>query len=498
MKFLKTNTGIFILLFIISFSIKLLLLLIFNFDGYYGQDAYAYYDKSSIFIDSLYNFQIPPNLFWPIGFYSLTFLLNILTFGNTSLAAFLVSLTAGSLLPGATYLLSTELTKEYYEPAKAKRTGLYAGLIICLSGVIIKSGMVVMSDMPGLLFVILSVYYFSRYRAGNHIKHILLMGAFLSFSILIRYANILMVLLYVIIFVIDARSNKKPINVKHYALSLLIALVIFSPQLYYILKLGIPYFTTEKGPGLWFLNWNPLNFFKKDFFTNEGLMNYRFWNLFFYSSFVFHPLYLFVFGLGFISGVYYCFKNSFKTIILFLIPWILIHVIYLAGCPFQSGRYALSFFPPLAIMASIGIAEIKINVRYKKIFTVFAFSLLLIYGIIHINTFVSSKSEDLLTVNYLKNNIPANSLLLSFEITGAVNHYTNINHRDLYYYNPGTISQLIDSAKTDIYMIIPETKMQTQWKGLTLEKTYNYIKENYNLQKLYEISYYTIYRVNGK
>jgi hypothetical protein len=89
-------------------------------------------------------------------------------------------------------------------------------------------------------------------------------------------------------------------------------------------------------------------------------------------------------------------------------------------------------------------------------------------------------------------------MLLTFEITGAVNYYTDINHRDIYNYNSGEMKVLLDSVKTDIFMIVPDNKIQTQWKGLPLEDTYNYIKNNYVLNKLSDINYYSIYSIKQK
>jgi len=494
---LRTNTGIIVLLFIVSFIIKLTLIILFKFDGFYGQDSYAYYDNSKVFIESMYSFRFPPNLFWPMGFYFLTFLFNFITLGNISHAALLVSLTAGSLLPGAVYLLSTELFKKYFDSVKTKNISLYAGIIICFSGVVIKSGMVIMSDMPGLLFVVFSVYYLTKYINSNKSADVFFSAVFLSSSFLIRYSNVIVIIMYLFIILYLILTKTKIIKTCQIVLFLLTVSVIFLPQTFYILKYGINYFSAVEGPGYWFINWNPVNFFRNVFFTNEGSMNYRFWNLVFYSSFIFHPLYLSFFGLSFLSGLYFCYKRKISMAILILCSWILVHFIYFAGIPFQSGRYALIYFPPLAIISALGITEIH-NVVIKRIYLSLSVFLLLAYAIIHINNFVSEKNKDLSAVEYLAQNIPSRSMLLTFEITGAVNYYTDINHRDIYNYNSGEMKVLLDSVKTDIFMIVPDNKIQTQWKGLPLEDTYNYIKNNYVLNKLSDINYYSIYSIKSR
>jgi len=498
LKFIKSNTWIFLFLFLISFAVKLSLILIFRFDGFYGQDSYAYYENSRIFVEALYRLNFPPNFYWPMGFYFLTFLFNAITMGNISLASLLVSITAGSLLPGVTYLLSLELIKEYYESDKAKNISVVAGMIVCFSGVIMKSGIVVMSDMPGLVFALLSVYYFSKYVTGNSKYHLYLTGISLALSMLTRYANVFFVFLFIIIYVFRGYSHKSTNNKGHIISALIIALIVFSPQLFYIFKYGISYFRPETGPGVWVTNWNMLNYFGNNFTTTDGTMRYRFWNIIYYLSIVFHPLYLSVFGLAFISGMFYAIKKKRKHLILFSFPWLIIYILFLSGFPFQSGRYALGYFPPLAILASVGIAEINIKQLYKNAFVVFGIFLLILFSVYHINNFVSEKNKDLLVIEYLTKTLQPNSTLLTFEITGAVKQYTDINHRDIYYYNPEKMKGLMDSIKTDVYIVIPETKIQTQWKGLLLQDTYEFIKNNYTLNKLSDINYYSIYSISKK
>ena len=116
----KSNTYNFILLFVLSFIFRLLLIIVFRFDGLYGQDAYAYLEFSKKFYEALTAFQIPPNFYWPIGFYLFTSVFTILTLGNIDLAGLLVSLNSGSLCAGFVYLLAYEIVQNLKQPERKK------------------------------------------------------------------------------------------------------------------------------------------------------------------------------------------------------------------------------------------------------------------------------------------------------------------------------------------------------------------------------------------
>lgn len=488
----KKNINVFFLLFTLSLFIKLIILSVYKFDGFYGQDSYAYYDYSKSFIDSVNNFSLPPNFYFPVGFYLLTYIFNILTFGNTSIASLCVSLISNSLIPPVTFLLSYELIKNYFDERETRLISILSGILLCFSGSFIQAGIVIMSDSPGLFLALTSLYFLIKYSDTNKLIYSVLSFSFLSFSIITRYINVLFIPLFILAIIMQYKSLKK-VNYKHLILSLLIASVISLPQMYYIFKYGISYLRPEEGSGQWTTQWSLLNFFRKDFFIADGSFRYSLMNSIYYAAVIFHPMNFLIFGVFFFTGTYFIMINWYRSIFLYLILWILIFYIFLAGMPLQVSRYTLVYFPPVAVISSIGFFKMKVIYPYRKI--IFAFLLLILFssGMYRINNFIGQKNRDLKVVEYVNNNLKRNSTLFSFFITGTINHYSPKKSLEMYYYNSSRIKEIIDSSGTDVYFIIPENVIINQWRGLTLEQTFNFVKANYNPVKINEFDIYSVY-----
>jgi hypothetical protein len=78
-------------LFLVALLVRVAMALIFQFDGLYGQDPFAY-------------LQPPPPFFWPIG-YPLLVVLGTLVVGVQPLAGQLVSIIAGALIAPLVFLI---------------------------------------------------------------------------------------------------------------------------------------------------------------------------------------------------------------------------------------------------------------------------------------------------------------------------------------------------------------------------------------------------------
>ncbi|MGH2576046.1 MAG: ArnT family glycosyltransferase, partial [Ignavibacteria bacterium] len=238
----KSSSYYFILLFVVSFAFRLFFILIYKFDGFYGQDSYAYYEYSKIFIESATRFQIPPNFFWPMGFYLFTSVFTLITDGDIGLAALLVSLNAGALCSGAVYLVSYELLQGIYSEEERKKASLYSGIILCFSPILVKSSIVIMSDALGLLFAVCGVFYFVKYTNRQKLFYIAASFAFISVSIMTRYAYLIIIipLAVYLVYLKFSKAERFELKLNHLLISVFIGVLIFSPQLYYILNYGVP------------------------------------------------------------------------------------------------------------------------------------------------------------------------------------------------------------------------------------------------------------------
>ena len=492
----KSNTYYFIFLFFLSFVFRVIIIIAFKFDGLYGQDAYAYLEFSKKFYEAITQFQIPPNFYWPTGFYLFTSVFTIFTAGNIDLAALLVSLNSGALCAGFVYLLAYEITKGINETAR-KNLSLYSGLITAFSPILVKSSIVIMSDSLGLMFAAWGMWQFVKYFNTGKLKNIISAFIVFSLAIMTRYAFALLAV-PLIIYLIYYLTVQKPVrfkNIKDSLIAFVIGLIIFIPQLYYLFSYGVSYLQYEGEHGTWAAEWSFLNFFRKDFMTFDGTMHYKLWNGLYYLSPVFHPMYLLIFGIPFLTGLYLLIKRKQKSILVLLFGWIAVYYFYLSGNPFQSLRYTMSFLPAMAIVSAYGLAEIKIKGLYKNIFLYAGLILFVVYGVHHINGFANQKNTELEIVNKVSTVIPDGSTVFAFDITLAINHNTKLRADEFFNNTEEELKNKINTSKNDIYLILPVENIKSQWKGLPLEKKYEFIKSNYPLQTVTAIDKFTIFRI---
>jgi len=266
--------------------------------------------------------------------------------------------------------------------------------------------------------------------------------------------------------------------------------IIFLPQLLYIIKYGIPYFRYKGETPTWASSWNPLNIFRSDFFTVEGSLHYRLINGLFYMSPAFQPLLLSIFGLTFISGLYKSIKNLNRTLLIFLVIWIAVYIIYLSGSPYQSIRYTLCFFPAIIILSVYGLAEMNIKRFYKSVYVISGLILLSAYSFYDFSKFAERKNKEMECVAWVKDHVPAGSDLFTFEVTGAVKYYTGLDAKEYHSYYYSDIKLLTDTTKEKTYLLLPVVRINTQWKGLPIERSFDSLKNYLNPISLGKVNDY--------
>ena len=494
----KSNTYYFVLLFVLAFVFRVLLLVIFKFDGLYGQDAYGYLEYSKKFYQSLSSFQIPPSFYWPIGFPLFISVFTVFTAGNVWLAGLLVSLNSGSLCAGFVFLITYELFSGIIEEQR-KKISLYAGLITVFIPLLVKSSLVLMSDALALMFASWSMWQLVKYVNEFNLKHLIFAAVTLSIAVMTRYGYALLVIpvLIYIIYISVKNKVKAGILIRDLVIGSVIGIIIFIPQLYYIFQYGIPGLQHGVGVGIW-PGGSFLNFFRKDFTTFDGTIHYRMWNALYNLSPAFHPFYLSVFGFAFLAGAYLLLKRKKNKIIIFSLSWFLVYYLYFSGGSYQALRFLLSFMPAMVIVSAYGIAEIKLKDTYKNLFLYFGLVVFAVFMFYHMSAFTEQKNKEFEVINWVNKNIPEGSEVISFDITLAINHYTNIKADEFFNNKTEEIKNKIDSSANDVYFILPVKAIKTQWNGLPLEKKYDFIIQNYPLQKMNTVNNFTIFKLQKK
>ena len=354
-----------------------------------------------------------------------------------------------------------------------------------------------MSDSLGLMFAAWGMWQFVKYFNAGKLKNVISAFIMFSLAVMTRYAFTLLavpVLAY-LIYNIAVQKSLRLKFIKDTLFALVIGLIVFTPQLYYLFTHGVSYFQYDGSHGTWATGWSILNYFQKDFMTFDGTMHYKLWNGLYYLSPIFHPMYLLIFGITFLTGLYFLIKKKQKSILVLLLVWIAVYYFYLSGNPFQSLRYTMSFLPAMAIVSAYGLVEIKIKSHYKNIFLYTGLALSIVYGVYHISVFAKQKNIELEVVNKVSEFVPVGSTVFAFDITMAVNHYTDIKADEFFNNSEEDIKDKTSSSANDIFFILPIDVIKTQWKDLPLEKKYNFIKSNYPLQTVTTADKFTILRV---
>src|SRR5206468_11603050 len=110
------------------------------FDGLYGQDAFAYFRYARALWPWLLHGASLPIYYWPAGYPILVAL--VLPFsGWSSTAGQIVGVAAGASAAGLTFLLCRELLPG---APGGRAVALAAGLVVALSGAVLRASLVVM------------------------------------------------------------------------------------------------------------------------------------------------------------------------------------------------------------------------------------------------------------------------------------------------------------------------------------------------------------------
>lgn len=291
---------------------------IFDFDGLYGQDAYDYLKQCS----TLFSAEKESG-FWPPLY---PFLGNVLSLGFLPLIFSLQLLSILSLVVSG-FLLLRILYRLYPEK---QYLSLYVTLFFLLAPFVLRSGLLIMSDALAMMMLLMVFNFF--FTATGHKR---MMGVFLfaSFTLLTRYA--LAPLLVPVLLVLSYECWKE----KKIGLFFGAALLFVLPLVFNFL-----FWSTAAG-GLqhaWLQQWSPLNFFRYDFETNEGIQHYILPNFLQVLKVFYHPGFFLPLGLFLIFYRKSDWQSKSSKIILLSL---LLYLFFLAGIPYQNDRFLLPMLP---------------------------------------------------------------------------------------------------------------------------------------------------------
>jgi hypothetical protein len=466
-----------------------------SFDGLYGQDAFAYYDFAQALRTSLNDGSRPGPFFWPLGFPALLMAAHAL-FGTSSTTSQTVCILMGALLPVLVYMLSRQLGGERFG-------SLAAGLLMAVCGQAIQSSIVIMADIPALFWATLSgvllwIYLQSDSGEPQHEHRTwALVGAalVLALAVITRWLNLALALPWGLALLLAGRFRWRSA-----ALAFVGAALIFAPQILY--SRTSPYPTLNHA---WVEGWSPANLFQKEFTNVDGHFVYPQANAAFYAQVFSDSYYLWPVLTPFlVIGLWALWRRRAYPQLCFLLGWVLVPYVFLAGIPYQNIRFPLILFPPVAILTAFGIywAARLVSRRISSRFAYAAATVLLIWsagGMLNqasdtIRVFVANQERDKATANWVKAQLPPESSIYTFGLTLTLQHYTPLRVREVYYETPQTLET---GWGCNDYLLLNLWDIQHQWAGREPDKVYQWLRDHRGLTQMGQFGYYTLFQVGS-
>ncbi len=499
-----------LILLLITFIIRLIVILGWRFDGLYGQDPYAYLQQGLTIAQNLPHGQPPPDdFFWPNG-YPLLIAFFSLVAGKTALAGQIAALCCGMLLSPLLYLLCRDLLA----PPKHHQAGLLAGLIIAVSGQSILSSLVVMADMPALFWATLAAWCVVRALKSKQDNippaphpfrsaalYFLAAGATLAMAIITRWIYML---------ILPALGAYTIFNLYHHKRfwwtpfpAIISGTIILAPQLW--LTLNTPTGLLHS----WLTGWQPINFFSRHFENIDGQFFYLLPVAIFYAQPAGHPAYIFpLLGVSSLWGLWQLWQHRQGGVIILLIGWIMPVYLFLAGIPYQNFRFGLTLYIPLVILTSFGLSELLIKFRHSRLPAPLRFrvtvalkaliilSLLTMLGWSYfmVDNFLSQQKHSKIIAQQVEASLPSEATLLTFGLTLTLQHYSQLNTLELFYFDETSLDTLTQEQNL-LYLLLDLNNIQTQWQGKTPALNYQWLQTHTSLTKIGDFPPYSLFKL---
>lgn len=473
----------------------------YQFDGLYGQDAYAYYRYATGPLrDSLLALRPPPPFYWPPGYPILVALLSLLL-GVSPLSGQVASLIAGALVPLFTALLAWELWPDD-EGRQRVWIALLAGLFVALMPQMWQSSTVVMADTAALAASTLGAWALVRYGRGASGSWLFLAAAALALAILARWAHALVALPCTIYALVALARRPRRAALTQAAAAAAIVLVILFPIVFSAVQGGsLPGSERTSFIGnVQVVTWSPLNALQNTFAGSDGQLSYRLPNGLYYALLPAHRYYFTpLLALFLLPGLWLLWQRRTAARLLLLVAWPAIVYVFLAGIPWQNFRFALTYLPPMAILAARGVvAIVRAPGRARRLpllLVVVALPWMAAGGWTLGKSFIVRKQASLSTVHWVEAQVESEARLFTFGITLALEHYGDVEVYDVFLLTPEQMQALLQDDRPS-YLLLDVENVETQWAGRAPSQNYHWLRQEVGLTPLGQREPYSLFRVD--
>jgi len=479
-----------LLLFLFSLFIRLITVRLFQFDGLYGQDSFAYYGYAISLRQALLAGHLPPPFFWPIGYPTLIVMITAVI-GITPAAGQLVSIVAGASIAPLVYFIVRE-----YEP-KAIIGGVVAGMLAALAAQLLLSSISTMSDTASLFWATLSAWMMIKYLKNLQLRYLAISTIAFAFAILTRWVYGLLVIPWGISAVLAWRAAKLSWRQMTKATILAILLGGAIMTLHFIPDMARA--DLSYTGDLEVYSWSPSNAVTRQLHNTDGDFVYEYPTGWFYARPSFHPAYIFpFFTLFWLLGIW-AIRRHPPALIVLLVGWPLTIYLFLAGVPWQNWRFPLSFFSPMLVLVGLGIHWTwqRLRPRWRQaVLSACAIALIgsAAWSVRDIGKFTTRFNDQKAITAVIANELPPEATLIAFGLTSTLQHYTEIETLELFHLDQVDLQEIVE-GETAVYLLIDPKIVNSQWADMDLGRNVRWLQANYRITEMMPLEPFVLYQV---
>ncbi len=446
-----------------------------GFDGLYGQDAYAYYNAAAELVTGA---PFSP-FYWGIG-YPVLLLFAFVLFGVSAWSAQAITLLCGALIAPVVYSIAREL--------RLNRGGAFlAGTLVLIGAQSIQSSIVVMSDMPALLWAALSAYCLIRCGAGHRPAWLIGAAALLTLAGITRWLYFVLVPVWAIYLLF----SKRKIAPSDFILALIAAGLILLPQAAFAALRPTPLIDHA-----WVQGWSFENAFRRDFINVDGEFHFALINVQFYAAPLIDPVYITPILLPFaVIGAWRLRGNP--AAFMLLIGWLIVPFVFLIGIPYQNIRFALINLPPAALLIGSGVTAVaETRSRMRRIIAfvpaVIALMLMLIAANEHVPAFVARQQADRAVITWAAENIPDDATVYTLGLTLPLRIARTGEVRELYYETVDSLTAVAERHEP-AYLLVNMWQIEHQWQARAPALAVEWLRRERRITRIGQHGNYSLY-----
>lgn len=434
-----------------------------GYDGFYGQDAYAYLNFSDAInekgIDTIWR----ESFFWPKLYSSLGGIVSFLTIPTTFALCFISAISLGL---SAVFTRKTLLN--YNVPPQFATWIVILGII--LAPYLLRSGLSAMSD--SLMVCLVSLFFLldSRYRLSESLNGFLALSSVAVLIFNTRYVGILICAPLLLFYVIKAFKKKQYIQL------ILGCLILSVPILQYLQS------TSNGLSSHYFLDsWSIKNWFLSSFEGGERPFNFELINILHSLKSIVHPGYSLIVAPLVLVAVIKRIKPD-----LMVITSALIYILFIAGIPFQNDRF-LIVIPILMIIALRDAipAGFEMLAKLKHPAIVLTSLIGIVFSVLAMRTPISVNQTERKLADYINKN--SYDGVICFEVDVALESRL----RDVTVYSLWDLDTL--QSYKGLHLILDDESVRDAWEGTIVDKNLSHLKLNYHLHLINEIGSFKDY-----